>query len=249
MVWGEDTMRLSNKAPLAGAVLLAAISATPAHAEVAIGATAGTLGLGLEGTIGLNDYLSLRIPLHLFSFSFDANEDDIDYDGKLKLKSAGLQLDYHPFKGTFFVSGGAFLNGNKLDLFASDDGDKQYEIGDRAYTGDPNDPLKLKGKLDFGSVAPYVGLGWGNAIQGTSNVYFRFELGALFQGSGDTHLAASGSAVDVQTGQSFDVQGSSAEATEFRAQLENERQSVQHDVDKYDVYPVVSFALGYRFGR
>lgn len=245
-------MSLSIKsAAIAGATVLAAASVTPAQAaSTALGARVSTLGLGLEASFGLNDYLNLRLPFNLFNYSFDDSQDGVPYDGKLKLKSIGAQIDYHPFKGTFFLTGGLFANGNKLDLLARDKtGTEEYEIGDndRVYTSDTSDPLTLKGGLDFNSAAPYIGLGWGNAIQGASSFYFRFELGAYFQGSAKVGLDASGSAVDQQTGQSFSTTGNSPEAQLFQAELEEERQSLEHDLSDYDIYPVVGFTFGYRF--
>ncbi|WP_428312136.1 hypothetical protein [Hydrocarboniphaga sp.] len=244
-------MSLIRSAAFVGASLVAAASSVSAQAaSTAVGARVSTLGLGLEASLGLNDYLNLRLPFNLFNYNFDDEQDGVPYDGKLKLKSIGAQLDYHPFKGTFFLTGGLFANGNKLDLFAQDkSGTEEYQIGDddRVYTSDTSDPLTLKGGLDVNSAAPYIGLGWGNPIQGASNFYFRFELGAYFQGSAKVGLNASGSAVDQQTGQSFSTTGNTPEAQLFQAQLEEERASLQDDLTDYEIYPVIGFTLGYRF--
>ena len=215
---------------------------------MAAGFRVGTLGLGGEATIGLNSRLNLRVPFNLFTYTDTREEDGVDYDGKLKLKSLGAQLDFHPFKGSFYLSAGLFSNGNQLKLHASDDdGSETYDIGDREYTSDPNDPLNLNGKFDFKSTAPYLGLGWGNPIQGDGNFYFRFELGAYFQGAARVGLRADGSAIDTQSGQSFDVNGNSPEAQVFQQNLEQERADLEHDASDFKIYPAVSFALGYRF--
>lgn len=222
-----------------------------AHAgAIALGARAGTLGLGAEGTVGLTDRLNLRVPVNAFSYGYDETDDGIKYDGRLKLGSLGAQLDVHPFKGSFYLTAGLFANRNKVKLKASDpSGTEEYELGDEdtVYTSDPDDPLALHGGLKFDDVAPYVGLGWGNAIQGKSSFYFRFEIGAYFEGSAKVGMRASGSAVDGETGESFSVDDDSAEAQAFRQNLEEERAKLEHDIKKYDIYPAVGLALGYRF--
>jgi hypothetical protein len=230
---------------LAGAAAMTQAQASP---DVAAGFRVGTLGLGAEATIGISDRVNVRVPFNLFNYNYDQTEDGIDYKGKLNLQSVGALVDVHPFKGSFYLSAGIFSNGNKLKLHASDpSGTEEYEIGDRSYTSDPSNPLALKGGTDFNSMAPYLGLGWGNAIQGASSVYFRFELGAYFQGAGKVKLDASGRAVDTQTQSSFDVDDGSPEAMVFQANLEQERASLEDDIEDFKIYPAVSLALGYRF--
>ncbi len=245
-----------NKTRMGHWTLLMAAALMPTSAQAfdfidwALGLRAGTPGIGAELGIGLGPSLNLRLPANLFKYKFDVEEDDVDYDGKLKLQSFGAVLDYHPFQGAFFVSAGVFSNGNRLDLFSRDEnGDTEYRIGDddRVYRSDSNDPLTLTGHIKFGNAAPYLGLGWGNAIQGVSNAYFRFEVGVLFQGQGRVGLGSSGSAIDTQSGESFSTQGDSMEAQVFRAELAQERELIENDISDYELYPVMSFAVGYRF--
>jgi len=244
-------MSIQGRKAAATIVMLACAGAmTPAQAspDVAAGFRVGTLGLGAEATIGLSERINVRVPFNVFNYDYDQTEDGIDYKGKLNLQSIGALVDVHPFKGWFYLSAGLFSNGNKLKLHASDPtGTEEYEIGDRTYTSDTSDPLALKGGTDFNSVAPYLGLGWGNAIQGASNVYFRFELGAYFQGAGKVKLDAGGRAVDTETGSSFDVDDGSPESLVFQANLEEERASFEDDIEDFKIYPAISLALGYRF--
>ena len=244
-------MKLTQRGTAAALILAAAAACSgtaQAATAVAGGLRVGTLGLGAEGTIGLTDRLNLRVPFNVFSYDYDQTEDGIEYEGTLDLKSFGVQLDLHPFKGSFYLSAGLYSNGNQVDLKASDpSGTEEYEVGGGTYVFDTSDPLRLNGGLDFNSAVPYLGLGWGNAIQGASNVYFRFELGAYFQGAAKVKLDASGSAVNVDTGNSFDVDDGSIESQVFQANLEAERADVEDDASDYKIYPAISFALGYRF--
>lgn len=234
-------------AGLTGAALLG-VAPLASAVDAAAGARLGTLGYGIEGTIGVNERLNLRVPFSVLPYDKDFEEDDIEYNGKLDFSTIGVLADFHPFKGSFFISGGLMSNGNTVKIKASDNtGNEEYELGETTYTSDPNDPLKLRGKLDFDSLAPYAGFGWGNPIQGSSNWYFRFELGALFQGSPKIGLDASGSAQEQGSGTSFEVNGNSPEAQQFQADLEDERQSLESDISEFDIYPVINFSLGYRF--
>lgn len=231
---------------LGALALAAAPCAMPA--DIAGGVRLGTLGYGVEGTFGVKEWLNVRVPLSVLSYSDTLDEDDVEYDGELDFSTIGVLLDYHPFKGTFHLSAGLMSNGNEVNMKASDStGNEEYELGDATYTSDPDDPLTLTGGLSFDSLSPYVGLGWGNPILGRSNWYFKFELGALFQGSASVGLTASGSAVNTQNQSSFDVNGSSPEAQAFRENLEAERMTLEDDLSDFDIYPVVSFSLGYRF--
>ena len=93
-------------------------------------------------------------------------------------------------------------------------------------------------------------MGWGNAIQGASSFYFRFELGALFQGSTEVGLKATGSAIPEATNQSFDTEGNTPQAMAFQQTLAQERDKLDADVsDALKIYPSVNIALGFRFGQ
>jgi len=223
-------------------------SATESGARnVSLGVRAGTQGLGGELAYHFTPRLALRLAGQAFSVDYDETDDGIDYKGKANLQSFGLLLDVHPFAGRFFLSGGLYANGNKAHLKASDPtGTEEYELGDEDYTSDPDDPLTLSAKLDYPSVAPYLGLGWGNSAQGNSRWFGRFELGVMFHGSGNLDMTSSGSAVD-SSGQSFDTQGNSDVAVEFRENLEKERKDLEDQINDLSVYPVVALSLGFRF--
>jgi hypothetical protein len=234
---------------VAGLLALGGMESAFAMPPVAAGFRVGTLGLGGEATVGLNNYFNLRVPFNLFNYSDNRTEDGIDYDGKLDLQSFGAQLDLHPFKGSFFLSAGLFANGNKLKLHASDPtGTKDYDIGDNNYVSDTADPLDLKARMKFNSMAPYAGLGWGNPIQGDWNLYFRFEIGAYFQGAGKINMKATGSAKNTDDDSAaFKVDGDTPEAVLFQSNLEDERASLEDDIKDFKIYPAISLAIGYRF--
>ncbi|MEQ9012463.1 hypothetical protein [Algiphilus sp.] len=233
---------------------LAALCANASATDIGVGLRASTLGLGAEVSISMLNGLNLRIPVSGFNYNDDLTEDDIRYDADLELLTVGLLADYHVFGGGFHVTGGVASNGNELKLLASEaTGNERFQVGNQTYVSDPNDPFELRAGLDFNAVAPYLGIGWGNAASGQGKFYFKFEAGALFQGSPQASTAASGSACNTSTETcaltSFDVQSDDPRAQQFRVELERERRAIEEEIDEFDIYPVVSLSIGYRFLR
>ena len=187
-----------------------------------------TLGLGVEGTARILPKLNARLGINYFLYTYDEEADDIDYDIDLNLFSGAVLLDWHPFAGTFRISGGFLLNKNELDMDARPN--EPVEIGDQEYAA--ADVGTLSGDLDFRSVAPYVGIGWGNAVGEDKRWGFVCDLGIVFQGSPDADLAATGPIASDPT---------------FQADLAREEENLEDDLDFFKYYPVISFGISYKF--
>ena len=100
--------------------------------------------------------------------------------------------------------------------------------------------------MDFKKFAPYVGLGFGNAMVG-SGLYGIFDIGVMFQGAPDVALAASGSAtVTDSNGLSRPVLDLSSDP-EVQDAVAQEQASLQDDLKDFKFYPVVNIGIGYRF--
>lgn len=236
---------------LARASLLPALMlwhGSAAAADIGIGLRASTLGAGAELSVALFDQITLRVPFHSLSFSTDREENELAYDARVKLRSIGLIGDYHPFGGGWRLSAGVLSNGNAVSVRASEaTGNTEFAIGGRRYRSDPDDPLQVLGDIDFGSVAPYVGMGWGNAARGERRVYVGLEIGAMFQGSAAVDLQGQGTAEDIDSGERFDVQGNSMEAQIFRAELAAEQRELRDDLSDFKIFPVIAITVGWRF--
>lgn len=238
---------------LVGLLVLAAAPGAATAAETGIGLRASTLGLGAELSVGLLDRLVLRVPFNTFRYSDNITEDEISYDSELELRTVGLLADLHAFGGGFHMTAGLYSNGNELNLLASEaTGNDSFQVGNQRYRSDPSDPFELTAGLDFESVAPYAGIGWGNAAQAERNgVYFKFELGVLFQGSPRAEADGSGSVCEAESpdcsATSFDVEGNDPRAVAFRDELERERADLEAGLDDFDLYPVAGLSVGYRF--
>ncbi len=234
-------MRRSWIGVLVAAFLVVGV-AVPAQAqlgEFAAGAKVGTLGLGVEMTAGITPYLNGRLGLNGFTISYEGEESGVDYDIDMDLFTVGLLLDYHPFeKSGWRATAGLMINQNGADMDGDLDDNEYYDIGDnakdnRGYTG--QEIGDLSGDLDFNDIAPYLGIGYGNAVDQEGNWQFSFDLGVLFQGSADLGYKAEGTTL---TGNDLDT---------FRNDLERERKDLEDDLDKFEFYPVIAVGVTYRF--
>src|SRR5204862_2317871 len=124
--------------------------------DFALGAKAGTLGLGIEGTFRLSDRFNLRAGINDYSRRINETESDISYQADVKLKSVGLFFDVHLFAGIFRVTAGFINDGNKLHLNATPT--SNVTIGGTTHT--PAEVGTLTGDIKFKSGAPYFGIGW-----------------------------------------------------------------------------------------
>ncbi len=209
--------------------------------NLGVAAKVGTLGYGGEIDYVLTDHFSLRGQLNSFSYDDTFDENDIDYDGSLELDSYGLLLDWHPFGGAFRLTAGGFNVDNKVAATAEGVGD--YEIGDTTYTVNPGDTLQLRALMELGDgFKPYAGFGWGHSPANKGGLLLSFDIGILFQGSPSVDLQATGTATAPGVG-TVDL-GTDPTA---QAEVAKEEQQLEDDIKDYDLYPVVSFGIGWRF--
>jgi hypothetical protein len=224
--------------PGAIAALLCCLSSLPAHAaDVAIGAKAGTLGLGVEMTVGLGRQWNGRLGVSGFNYSDRREASDIEYDAEARLRTAAALLDFHPGGRGFRLTGGLAWNGTEVEGSSLPPSSGFYNIGGVQV------PVNLLGTLDadadFDPVVPYVGLGWGNAVGANQKIGFSFEVGAVFQGQADVELTP------VLSPDSPLNNPVAREALQIL--IEREEADLEDEASDYDVYPVVSLGVTYRF--
>lgn len=200
-------------------------ASTLASAEIGVGVKASTLGAGIELGIPLSERFVARAALNKYSREDDQTIDGIDYEADLDLKSSALFLDWHPFKGTFHLTVGYVNSGSELNAMATPVG--AVDIGGNTYDGSLID-FTLNGTVDLGS-GPYIGLGWGNVP--AAGLGFTFEVGAVQQGTPDASLRVSGADAGLIN----------------QADVDQEERNMQDDLDKFELYPVVSLGISYGF--
>lgn len=210
--------------------------------DVGVGAKGGTQGLGGELTFKLAESANLRAHFNTFSYDKDLDKDGIQYKATVDLSSYGLTLDWLPFKGSFRISAGAFSNGNEFNMKAHCT--QVCDVGSDQYISKASDPGQVNARVDFKSIAPYAGIGWGNAMRG-GRFYMGLDLGVLFQGSPQARMTATGTFTKQNApGAGTDFAASSPT---FQTQLKQEEKNLQDDLNSFKMYPVVNLGLGWRF--
>jgi hypothetical protein len=213
-------------------------SGSAGAADVAIGGKAGSLGLGVELTVGLGRQWNTRLGVNGFSYSDRREESDIEYDAEAKLRTATALLDFHPGGRGFRLTAGAVWNGTKVEGSSLRPDSGFYDIGGVRV---PADILgTLDAEAEFDPFAPYLGLGWGNAVGANQKIGFSFDVGAIFQGTADVELTPvlpSNSPINTTPG--------AREALQIL--LDREESEIEDDAADYDIYPVVSIGVTYRF--
>ena len=87
--------------------------------------------------------------------------------------------------------------------------------------------------MRFNNWAPYIGLGYGNAVLDADKTWgFVFDIGIMWQGSPSVALSANGTLKDDPI---------------FQQDLAMEKNDVQGDADVFRIYPVLSFGISYQF--
>ena len=202
--------------------------AVPADDSTGIGVSAkvGTLGVGGDLTIGVSDYFGVRLEVNGFGWNPTFERDEGTVQGDVEWLSYGALLDCFPAGGGFRVTGGLLLNKNKLKLKA--DLKKPVELDGNDYS-----LSDLNGEVTFNETAPYVGIGYGNAVGAGQRWHFTCDFGVMFQGS--PKISASARASDPA------LQGVVDEA------LDREVADIQDDADVFKYYPVIAAGVSYKF--
>ena len=221
-------MKIRAKATLTCLTMLP--FASSAYAAVGVDVHGSTLGLGAGITAGLTEQVNVRGTFNTFTYDYDDEVSDIDYDIDLELGSVGLVLDWHPGGGRFRVSAGAFANDNEANGTGQPSG-PFVEIGDGIFPA--SEVGTLEADLTFDDFAPYVGIGWGNAVRRERRLGVSIDVGLLFQGDPRVDFRSVGANPLLQD--------------EIDAQIAAEEADIEDEVNEYDLYPLVSVGLSYRF--
>lgn len=207
------------------AALLCCAGTPVVAADTSLGGKAATLGAGLELEQNFNDTFGARLGANYFSYTYTGTEDDIAYDFDLDLLSFSAMVDWHPFSGTFRLTGGVLYNGNELN--ASAQPTLSYDIGGTVYTA--AQVGNMNGVIDFDDFAPYAGLGW-NSTWGDEEGSWGLiaDVGVVFQGKPKVDLTADGLL---------------ATDPGFLTDLAAEEASLQESLDQFELYPVIAIGI------
>jgi hypothetical protein len=201
-------------------------------APVALDVRVGTTGYGADFDVGFTPLLGVRLGYSGFNYHRTIDNTDVSYDGTLKISNASGVLDWYPFAGGFHLSAGGVGGGLTIDLVGQPTGGS-YTFNNDTYTA--AQVGSAIGRVKFGnSLAPYVGLGWGNPTS-AGHLHVLFDIGAIYGGTPSVSL-------DVQCGSAASAQVCSQLQTDVVA----ERQKLTSDVTLAKWYPVVNLGLAWR---
>ena len=204
-----------------------------ALAQVAVTGDVGTTGLGLHLSIPVQTNLNARIGFNYLNYSYSDKTSDVNYDFKLKLKTLDALLDWFPMDGAFRVSAGIVYNGNKIDATGKSSSAGTYTLNGNTYTS--ASVGTINGNIDFRKVAPYLGIGWGNALAKDKGWGLSSDIGVLFQGSPNTSLSNSGCTLPA------------SQCSTLNTDVAAENVKLRDTVSSFKAYPVLRAGVSYKF--
>jgi hypothetical protein len=219
------------------ALVLAAglLCAAAAQAGVGITADLGTTGAGAHLVVPMETWLNGRFGFNYLKHDLDKTSGAIRYDIKGKLQTFDALFDFYPRAGSNFrLTGGLVYNNSKFDAKASPDALGRFTINGVQYTA--TDVGLLNGRIDFRRAAPYLGVGWGNALAaGDGHWNFHTDLGAFYQGHPNVKLESAGCTT------------STVVCSGLAANVVAERARLEADAASFKFYPVLRAGVSYRF--
>lgn len=225
-----------------------AIPAPGQTAPVTIDVNAGTQGAGISVGYRLNPSVRLRIRGAMLSYSSNENWSDSEAQLKLYGNNIGLLVDIFPGNGNFYLSAGLNFSENKMRcrsrLYREPGMAATGTIGGTEYSITEGEFGELNGKYSWNHAQPYIGIGYQNSLPGFSSLYYSFDLGANFMGSGNLTVGSSGNlryrdpATNVMKPATNRV---------LEDSIRKEGRDFFKIADDLCVYPVLQFAIGARF--
>jgi len=134
------------------------------------------------------------------------------------------------------MSAGLYKNNNEINA-SSTDAD-EAEIGGTVYDIEGT----LNSSISFKSIAPYIGIGWGNAVKRPNRWRISFDAGVLFQGKPEGKLSIGDETTvrNSETGQLEDI-------PDFEAELAQEEDNLNAELKDFKAYPAISLGVSYNF--
>lgn len=182
-----------------------------------------TLGAGIEGGYRANEHWQVRAGVNGYAGNFVYKRNDYDLRSRFSLLNAGLTVDYFPFAGDFYLSGGARLSANRIE------GKVKNLHGTLKNGADVFVPNPLTNfTVTQNVIQPYIGGGYSVKIR--KGVSLNFDLGALYAGTPD-----------------LDVDSRAHKLGFSRKDIRREIARAQDRISPFKVYPVVQIGLKFEF--
>jgi len=216
---------------LIASIAMAATVNGAAAQGVGGGLRIGTPGIGIELESLVTDRFGVRALVNGGSVSYDYDESGIRYDGKFRFGTGFLLADWHPYAGSFRLSGGLAYNNQRFAGTARPG--SAININGTVYS--PAEVGSLEGRVNFSRASPYVGVGWGLAPRAGSRLYFSADLGVMYQRPSATLTGSCGAALPAGA------------CSRLQSDIRAEEVDFREAADDLRFYPVISVGFGLRF--
>ena len=196
----------------------------------AAGLGVGTEGIGIQGTTAIiPGTLNLNLGFDYMHLSRSFHTGNVNYNAGVNLQGEPITVSWFPFHGNFNVTAGMFVNQNGFNVTGTPSANSTYTINGHTYTA--QQVGSLSGGTNFNAAAPYVGIGWGDPMDG-GRLTLTANVGAIYEGAPNVSLTATGAAANPQLASDVQV----------------EQNNVNSKLSGYQWWPVMGVGLMYRFG-
>jgi hypothetical protein len=201
-------------------------------ADAAITGKVGSQGIGGDIVKDFAPNFNGRLNVNWYNYTLnDFTTNSVAMDIKLQLLTFGALVDWFPMDNGFRLAAGAYINMNKITAQDKLAAATAVTVNGTLY------PAVTDLSLDvaFNTLAPYIGLGYGNPMNSGSAWTFSLDLGLMYQGDPKVTFAST-DAVFVGTTAIADLNAETA----VRIDANNDSQWLKW-------YPVVAVGVSYAF--
>lgn len=221
-----------------GALLALAAFAVSGSAQAQLGAAVtadlGTTGAGVHLVVPMESYLNGRFGANYFKHDFEKRSGLVDYKLDGKLATFDVLFDWYVVPhSSFRLTGGLLYNGSRFDAVGVPGAGGKFTFNGNTYA--TTDIGSLKGDVTFRRAAPYIGIGWGNALTPNKRWNFGADIGAFWQGKARVNLIPYGCTT------------SNAVCGKLAKDVAVEELRLQDEAADFKVYPVLRASVSYSF--
>ena len=230
-----------------------------------VGVQAGIFGLGANVKGKFTDTLGAKIGFDSFTYNdIKIESEDADFLFDVHTQDFLGTLDWHPWGGSFKLSGGVIVNGTDLDgditpNIQGEDISFTFNGVDHSYK--TSELGSIKTTADFDPVAPYVGFGWDTSFASMQGFGFTFDIGVAHQGAIRTSYdLVYGDALDIdkatadipdgaqKAAKIADIKAKRKEIEDaLKSDIDKEMGTLQDELNKYEWAPFISIGFNYKF--
>lgn len=213
---------------------IAVAASAQARIGAAVTADVGTTGVGFHLVVPMESNLNGRFGANYFKHDFKKRSGAVDYQLDGKLATFDVLFDWYviPHSG-FRLTGGILYNGTRFKAVGVPGANRSFSFNGNTYSS--TDLGALKGEVSFRRAAPYIGIGWGNALTPNKRWNFNADFGVFHQGKGRANLIAYGCTT------------SKTVCDKLVNDVNVEELRLQEEVSDYKIYPVLRAGISYNF--